>query len=151
VNSKQQLFSENEGILPIDVPSVMIVESDPCIAETLQEVVKKELQLDLLFASTAKGALQITQVLRPLMFVINEHLIDGDGVSLVEQLTRRRVGMQQLPIILLSTNRRSCQQQTRNPYLFLMDLPFELEDLISTITHLVALSGQPLYAVQKPA
>lgn len=150
MNGKQQLFSENEAILPIDVPSIMIVESDPCIAETLQEVVKKELRLDLLFASTAKDALKITQVLRPLLLVINKRLIDGDGTSLVEQLTRRK-GMQQLPIILLSTNRRSTQQQTKNPYLFLMDLPFELEDLISTITHLVALSRQPLQAVQKPA
>jgi response regulator of citrate/malate metabolism len=128
----------------------MIIESDPCIAETLQEVIKKELQLDLLFASTAKDALQITQVLRPLMFVINEHLIDGGGASFVEQLTRRR-GMQQLPIILLSTNRRSCQQQARHPCLFLMDLPLELEDLISTLTHLVALSGQLLHPVHKPA
>src|SRR5690242_20328642 len=135
MRSKQQLFSDYEGILPFDVPFIMIVESDSCIAETLQEVIKTELQLDLLFASTASEALLITQVLRPHVFVINEHLLDGDGVSLAEQLSQR-AGLQQIPIMLLSTNRRICQQRTRQPSLFFMDLPFELEKLISTIGHL---------------
>jgi DNA-binding response OmpR family regulator len=119
----------------------MIIESDPCIAETLQEVIKKELGFDLLFASTAREALQITQVLRPLVFIINEHLLDGNGATLAEQLSRR-VGLQQIPIMLLSTNRNINQQQTSNPCLFLMDLPFELEDLLSTLSRLFSLSRQ---------
>src|SRR5438270_4160502 len=98
-----QVNSVRDGaILPIDIPYILVVESDPEIAMSLQKAIKSKLRLSTLFAATIKDATKVTRVLKPLLFLINEYLSDGDGMTLYDQL-HQRAGFEAIPALILST------------------------------------------------
>jgi len=129
-------------MLPVDIPYILLVESDPEIAGMMRQVIKGEMHLDMLFAATMKDALHLTRVLRPVLFIINERLSDGDGIALYDQL-HQRVGFEHIPAIILSSLPHICQQRARERQVICLELPFDLDDLVGRISPLLPPSSEP--------
>ncbi|HZR43778.1 MAG TPA: response regulator [Ktedonobacteraceae bacterium] len=123
-------------IEPVAVPHILIVESDPGIAEVIQDVIKYEMRKHIMHTTTVHDALRVTKALKPLLFIIDERLSDGDGFVLYDQL-HQRAGFALIPAIILSTNQRAIQQKIMERDLICLDLPLDIDDLIQTITALL--------------
>ena len=136
--SMQNYLDAYQELLPADVPYVMIVESDPHIAEALQTLLKQELRRGVLFAATAEAALQITNVLRPQLFLINEQLSDGNGGHLSDML-HQRTHFEEIPIIILSADKEMSQSYQHPLHVFFAALPLELDRLTSAILNILSL------------
>ncbi len=130
-------LEQADEILPVDIPYILIVESDPDIAMLLQQVVKSELHLGTLFAATIKDAAKVTSILRPILFLINENLSDGDGIALYDEL-HRRAAFEHIPALILSTQPRLCQPRARERRLRCLEIPFDLDDLLGGLASLLS-------------
>lgn len=142
----EEVASVRDGtILPIDIPYILVVESDPEIAAKLQQVIKGELGLSTLFAATVMDAIKVTRVLKPIFFLINEHLEDGDGIVLYDRL-HQRTGFESIPALILSSQAHLCQSRAEERYVSCLEIPLDLDDLISILALLLSLprtsSGQ---------
>ena len=126
----QDLFQD---IKPIAVPYVLVVESDPAVANVLESVLK-EAHIPAMFANTGRDARLVTKGLQPLLFLINTHLPDGDGLELYDQLCVRRNGA---PAIILSTWISRYRQQLEERGLLGMDIPVDIDDLAQTVISLL--------------
>ena len=123
---------------PVFVPYVMIVESDTELSAMLQQALKQELRIGTIFAQTMGDALNITQALRPALFLINQHLIGGDGLMLSD-LLRQNILLASVPILLLTTDLHSSQERAQARGITCLPIPNELEYLLSVIkNHLSA-------------
>jgi CheY-like chemotaxis protein len=140
--SSLSYLEESHSLLPLRIPYIMVVESDPDIATLLKNFFKSETHLDILFAMTMKDALHVTRVLKPLLFLINEHLSDGDGLTLYDQL-HQRAGFEHIPAVILSTLPHLCQRRARERQVICLELPFDLDDLLRTILSLLSPSPAP--------
>jgi CheY-like chemotaxis protein len=127
------------AILPINIPYILVVESDPEIAMQLQPVIKRELGVSTLFAATVKDAIKVTRVLKPILFLINEHLSDGDGITLYDQL-HRRVGFELIPALILSSQSHLCEPRASERHVSCLEIPLNLDDLLSVLESLLSLS-----------
>lgn len=132
---------QGSAMLPIDVPYILVVESEPDIALLLQEAIKSELHLSTLFAATIKDAIKVTSVLKPILFLINEHLSDGDGIVLYDQL-HQRAGFESIRALILSTQLDLCQSRTMERDVACLEIPFDLDDLLVALLSLLPLPQQ---------
>jgi CheY-like chemotaxis protein len=126
------------AILPIDIPYILVVESDPEIAALLQQFIKDELGLSTLFAATVKDATKVTRVLKPIFFLINEHLSDGDGIALYDQL-HQRAGFEPIPALILSSQPHLCQPRADERHVSCLEVPLNMDDLLSVLVSLLSL------------
>lgn len=126
------------AILPIDIPYILVVESDSEIAIQLQEVIKRELGLSTFLAATVNDATKVTRVLKPILFLINEHLSDGDGITLYDRL-HQRAGFESIPALILSAQPHLCQLRARERYVSCLEIPLKLDELLSVLVSLLTI------------
>jgi CheY-like chemotaxis protein len=126
------------AILPIDIPYILVVESDPDIAMLLQRTIKRELGLSALFAATVKDALKVTCVLKPIFFLINEHLADGDGIALYDQL-HQRASFESIPALILSSQPHLCQPRANERHVACLAIPLDIDAILSVLVSLLSL------------
>lgn len=127
---------------PIAIPYPLVVESDADNARTLLEIIRSEMRLDTLFARTMKEALHLTSFLKPLFFLINETLSDGDGLILYDQL-HHRAGFESIPAIILST-KPPHYDLARAQQVTYLEMPFEIDDLLKVLTlYVPSANSQP--------
>ena len=117
---------------PVPIPYVMIVESDQELATMLQNVLKHELNIGTIFAPTMNDAFNIVRALCPVLFLINTHLLGGDGLTLVDRL-RQNSMLATVPILLLTTDLYNNQKQAEERGLLCLSIPIELDYLLSVI------------------
>jgi CheY-like chemotaxis protein len=129
---------QDGAVLPIDIPYILVVESDAEVAMLLQQVIKSELHLRTLFAETAKDAVKVTRVLKPLLFLINECLSDGDGIALYDQL-HQRPDFETIPALILSTQAHLCQPRASERHVSCLEIPFNRDDLLGVLVSLLSL------------
>jgi len=131
----QMALSAFQESKPRTVPAVMIVESDADFAEALQEILQDD-HIATILATTKKEALQATQLLTPLLFMINQHLRDGDGMALYDQLHQKK-HLSNVPALILSTNIGRHQHLLEQRGIPGLELPIDLDGLISAIRSLL--------------
>ncbi len=117
---------------PVAIPYVMIVESDEDLASMLQETIKHEMKVGTIFAPTMNDALNIARALCPVLFLIDTHLLGGDGLTLVDQL-RQNSSLASVPMLLLTTDLHNHQQPAEERGIRCLPIPIELDDLLSVI------------------
>lgn len=118
--------------MPIAIPYILLVESDEDIAAMLQQVIKRELKMDVMFARTAIDVIRVTKAIKPLLFLINERLSDGDGMKLYEYL-RYKQELQDVSTIILSTDERKCEQHSEKQSPAYICIPADIDAIIATI------------------
>jgi CheY-like chemotaxis protein len=125
---------------PISVPYVLVVESDPDVANVIGAVLG-EAGIRTMFAVTKQDALHITKILQPLLILINTCLLDGDGLDLYDQLHARE-SLAAVSVLLLSTQLSWYQQQFEERGILGLDLPVERDDLERLVLSLLAAHGE---------
>lgn len=126
------------AILPIEIPYILVVESDQETAMLLQQTIKRKLGLSTLFAATVKDATKVTRILKPTLFLINEHLSDGDGLALYDQL-HQRTGFEPIPALILSSQPHLCRPRAEERHVSCLEIPFDLNDLLFALISLLSL------------
>lgn len=117
---------------PVVLPYVMIVESDQELAAMLQNALKQEMKTGTIFAPTLNEALNMARAICPILFLINAHLLGGDGLTLVDQLRQNSI-LASVPVLLLTTDLHDAQQQAAKRGITCLHIPIELDDLLATI------------------
>ncbi len=127
---------------PVFIPYIMIIESDAELSTMLQQTLKQELKIGTIFARTMGDALNITQALCPALFLINQHLIGGDGLMLSDIL-RQNILLASVPILLLTTDLPTTQKPAQERGITCLPIPDELDDLLSVIKNHLSVSALP--------
>jgi DNA-binding response OmpR family regulator len=127
---------------PVFIPYVMIVESDTELGVMLQQALKHELKIGTIFARTMSEALNITQALCPALFLINHHLIGGDGLMLSD-LLRQNILLASVPILLLTTDLPTTEEPAQERGITCLPIPNELDDLLSIIKNHLSVCALP--------
>ncbi len=121
-------------------PLVLIVEDEPALQALVAEVLAEELRVATRTASTAAAALTLMAQLHPALLVLDLTLPDSSG-DVVGQLTRAALDGD-IRILVCSAAGRTAEQlaekATADAYL---PKPFDLEDLLATVTRLLASEG----------
>ena len=128
----RDLVEEGFVLKPVELPYVLVVESDENIAAMLKNVLLQEMHLQAMFAATATNAVTLTKEVKPILFLINHRLLDGDGITLHDRLHQSEL-FENVPTIILSTNVTECEHRQRKRHLTCLSIPAELDTLISTI------------------
>lgn len=123
-------------------PTILIVEDDLAIGFVLAQVLKEEIGARVLFATDGWQALQMLQVLRPALCLLDYWLPQINGLELVAHLRASRGG-ERLPIVLMSA---TLPTEALEAYgLVGLAKPFELEALIELVHALLAqATGDPM-------
>jgi DNA-binding response OmpR family regulator len=125
---------------PVSIPYVMIVESDQELATMLQEALKHELKAGTIFAPTMNDALNIARALCPVLFLINTHLLGGDGLTLVDQLRQNKI-LASVPVLLLTTDLHNNQKLAEESGITCLPIPIELDYLFSVLMQHLPVNG----------
>ena len=83
---------------------ILIVESDPILAELLCLVLADERRYTCFVASNCLSALKFTAFLRPDLFILDTHLPDGDGTSFYCSVKMHVVSKQYMRIFSFFSN-----------------------------------------------
>jgi DNA-binding NtrC family response regulator len=116
------------AILPRAVPYIMVVESDPDIAALLQYVLQREIGKRTIMMKTVADTLRITASLKPLVFLINSKLLDGDGIKLYD-LLQQSGSIRDVPTIMMSTYLHDAHKETEERNLLSLHMPTDVDRL----------------------
>jgi len=110
--------------------SILIVEDDAGIRDTLGEVLQEETTHQVFLAVDGETALAILQTARPNMFLLDYKLPGMNGLELVERI-RRIKEYEQTPIVLMSAN--LFKEDVTGYNLKYIRKPFDLDRLLQLI------------------
>ncbi|HEU5383882.1 MAG TPA: hypothetical protein VFV38_51460 [Ktedonobacteraceae bacterium] len=74
----------------------------------------------------------------PALFVLDDHLLDLNGIELVDRL-QKIDAIEQVPILLLSTNLP--KQEVARRHIASMEKPFEVDDLMQAVATVLSDEG----------
>jgi DNA-binding response OmpR family regulator len=115
--------------------SILIVEDDVAIRETLELVLKEETTYQALLAQDAETALTLLQTATPGLFLLDYRLPGMNGVQLIDHI-REIKAFEQTPIILMSAGRF----WTRNPRdVRYLSKPFDLDEFLQVINECLSM------------
>ncbi|HVB75855.1 MAG TPA: response regulator [Ktedonobacteraceae bacterium] len=128
------MYRQENGAEREDMPTawILLVESDSDLALLLNQLISEEMGLHCLTVTTCFAALKITNVLTPSLFLLNEYLPDGDGITLYDRLHSRN-DLAKVPAIIMSTLSGTCQQKVAARHLTCLGLPFDLDTFLQVI------------------
>lgn len=133
----KELTREGFFLKPIELPYVLVVESDDNLTAMLKKVLLTEMHMQAMFATTATTAITLTKAVKPLLFLINQRLPDSDGIILHDRLHQNQL-FQNVPTIILSTDVTECEHRQGKRHLTCLSIPAELDTFISTIEGVLA-------------
>ena len=117
------------------VKSILIVEDDPSIRDTLEEVFEGETDHQVLLAEDGEAALEILQTATPQLFLLDYKLPGMNGLELTERI-RRIKGYECTPVFLMSAN--IFQEDFSKFQLKYVRKPFELDELLQLVEDALA-------------
>lgn len=109
--------------------SILIVEDDIAIRDTLKAVIEEEAMCQTLFAPDAETALSLLQTITPDLFLLDYRLPRMNGVELIDRI-REIKEHEQTPIILMSAGRFWTKKPRDVRYLA---KPFDLDDFLHAV------------------
>lgn len=123
--------------------SILIVEDDIAIRDTLKAVIEEEAMCQTLFAPDAETALSLLQTITPDLFLLDYRLPRMNGVELIDRI-RAIKACEHTPIILMSAG----HFWTRDPRdVRYLPKPFDLDQFLRVINECLS---APRTALQLP-
>ena len=120
---------------PDSVKSILIVEDDPGIRDTLEEVFEGETIHQVLLAEDGETALEILQTATPTLFLLDYKLPGMNGLELTKCI-RGIKGYERTPVFLMSAN--IFQEDLSKFQLKYVRKPFELDELLQLVEEALA-------------
>lgn len=119
--------------------SILIVEDDPGIRDTLGEIFEEETIHQVLLAEDGEAALEILQTVQPKVFLLDYKLPGMNGLELVERI-RSMQGYERTPVFLMSAS--MFQEDLTKYQLQYIRKPFELDQLLQLVEEALVAQDQ---------
>jgi DNA-binding response OmpR family regulator len=110
--------------------SILIVEDDAGIRDTLREFLQEETTHQVFLAVDGETALAMLQTVKPKMFLLDYKLPGMNGLELVDRI-REIKAYEQTPIVLMSAN--LLRQDVTGYNLRYIPKPFDLDTLLQLV------------------
>ncbi len=118
-------------------PYILVVESNPILAKMLLSILGDQLGFQTLRAATIKDALMIIKTHLPRFLLLDEVLLDGEGITFYDYL-HRHVAIVPLPTIMLSRHITQCQQWVGQRHITCVPLSTKSEELAQALANLLS-------------
>ena len=138
----QELAERDELIR--NTNTIFIVEDDESNGTLLAELFLRETPYYPLVLRDGLQVLQLTQFIKPLLFVVDYYLPGLNGLELCDQLYAREE-LKDTPMIILSAAMDEHIEEIQRRGLIALRKPFDLDEFLMTIENVVA------HAPQRPA
>jgi len=126
------LRQENSDICT--VKSILVVEDNPALGNLLWEILQDETPCRIFLVSSGEAALNLLQMVKPQLFLLDYCLPGMNGLELVDQI-RNIEGYNQTPILLMSA--ALPQGNIAKQYLRSLQKPFDLDRLLELVAELL--------------
>jgi len=117
------------------IPVILVIEDDDSIGTFLVEALSQETPYKTLLVTDGFQALQIVDRVQPCLFITDYRLPLMNGLELCDLLKSRQT-LKDTPAILMSA--QLPEQEVRKRNMVGLHKPFELDDLLDTVEHLLA-------------
>ncbi len=117
------------------IKTVLIVEDDQEISQSLSHVLRKETRYQVVVATDGFQALNLIRSVQPDLFVLDYHLPGMDGLELARAL-RATQGCTQMPMLLMSARSPWSEREPRQ--FVCLEKPFELDACVRQVKELLA-------------
>jgi CheY-like chemotaxis protein len=117
------------------VKSILVVEDNPALGNLLWEILQDETPCRVFLVSSGEAALNMLQMVKPQLFLLDYCLPGMNGFELVKRV-RRMQGYEQTPILLMSA--ALPQGNRAKEYLRCLQKPFDLDRLLELVAELLA-------------
>jgi CheY-like chemotaxis protein len=121
---------------PAPVKTIMVVEDDPDTGEVIRLVLVDETPYSILHVATASEALRVASTTHADLFIIDYLLAEMDGITLYDQL-RTIPGLSEVPVLIISANLKSHEQELHARELVGVGKPFDLDAFIETVKKII--------------
>lgn len=119
--------------------SILIVEDDPSIRDTLGEVFEEETVHQVLLAEDGEAALEILQRATPKLFILDYKLPGMNGLELIERIRSMKCH-ERTPVLLMSAN--IFREDLSKYQLKYVRKPFDLDNLLELVESTLASQGE---------
>ena len=116
-------------------PTILIVEDDAAIGEFLQQLIEEETPYSSAVVTNGPHALEITQRMRPRLFLLDYRLPGMNGVEIFDRLQNMEES-KGVPAIMMSATLPTEELQKRGIYQ--LRKPMDIGNVIRMITHALA-------------
>ena len=119
-----------------EMPTALVIEDDAAVGTLLDDLLAAE-GAAVLRAGDVRGGLALARTSAPDVILVDQHLPDGTGGSLLAAL-RRDAATRGIPVIMLSGSPRAVVAVAPPPD-GLVATPFDVDDLLSEVGRFVPL------------
>ncbi len=110
------------------------MESNAHIAALLAYLLLRERNIRCTIATIGRDAEHITKSVDFDLFVLDTHLLDGNGIMLYDRL-HSKIHLEHIPALILSSSIPEHQQEIEGRKLRSLALPFKIDDLLNAVDH----------------
>ena len=135
-----QELSERDELIR-NTNTIFIVEDDESNGTLLSELLLRETPYYPILFQDGLHVLQLTQFIRPLLFLVDYYLPGMNGLELCDQLHAREE-LKDIPIIILSAAMEQHIEEIQRRGLIALRKPFDLDEFLMTIETVVAQAPQ---------
>jgi CheY-like chemotaxis protein len=114
------------------IKTVLLVEDDADIRESLAQFLKEETPYQVIAASDGFAALKLVRTITPHLIVLDYQLPGMTGLECLEAL-RTTKGLEHTPVILMSANFPEQVKEEIN--VVKLEKPFEMEHFLTQVKH----------------
>jgi DNA-binding response OmpR family regulator len=115
--------------------TILVVEDDIGIGSFLVQAISQETAYQAVLAFDAFQALNVTESIKPIMFLLDYQLPRMNGIELYDRLHSSQ-GLEDVPAILISARLPKAEIEKRK--IIGMHKPLELDELLDTIERLLS-------------
>ncbi len=123
--------------------TIFIVEDDESNGTLLSELLLHETPYYPLLLQDGLHVLQLTQFIKPLLFLVDYYLPGMNGLELCDQLHAREE-LKDIPVIILSASMDEHIDEIQRRGLIALRKPFDLDEFLMIIENVVARAPQML-------
>ncbi len=120
----------------LTAPTVLVVEDDEAIGEFIVAALTQAASYHAIHVTNAAQAVEVATFSNPCLFLLDYRLPGITGLELADRLHSMK-GLETIPTLMISANlppRQALQQR----HIHFLAKPFELNDLLRTVEHLLA-------------
>lgn len=119
----------------IGMPIILVVEDEETINDFIVRLLEQETPYIPLSAANATQALELADVFKPDLFLLDYYLPGINGLELFDRLHTMR-GLETVPALMFSANALP-QKPLRERHITFLMKPFDLDDLLQIVEKLL--------------
>lgn len=116
---------------------IFLVESDQNVSKTIVQFLSTQEVYHIFVIKGYQEALEVTQHMKPDLFIINKRLLDGSGIALYAQLEQHKA-LKDIPTIIIDEEQLILPHKSAQKQKIAAIAPFKPDLLLQYVTNLLA-------------